>query len=61
MLVLLGWCCLREDFRKFRIDRIAEIRPTDESFRPRRVPMLREFIARMNAGATDTAPAHLMG
>ncbi|AHK46086.1 putative transcriptional regulator [Ensifer adhaerens OV14] len=61
VLVLLGWCCLREDFRKFRIDRIAEIRPTDESFRPRRVPMLREFIARMNAGATDTAPAHRKG
>jgi predicted DNA-binding transcriptional regulator YafY len=60
VLVLLGWCYLREDFRKFRIDRIAEITPTDESFRPRRVPMLREFIARMNAGATDAA-AHRKG
>ncbi len=54
-LVLLGWCCLRQDYRKFRIDRIAEMRPTDESFRPRRVPMLREFVARLNAGATETA------
>ena len=54
-LVLLGWCCLRQDYRKFRIDRIAEMRTTDESFRPRRVPMLREFIAQLNAGATDAA------
>lgn len=61
VLVLLGWCCLRQDFRKFRIDRIAEMRPTDESFRPRRVPMLRDFIARMNAGTANAAPAHRKG
>lgn len=61
VLVLLGWCCLRQDFRKFRIDRIAEVRTTGESFRPRRVPMLRDFIARMNAGTPDAAPAHRKG
>ncbi|HEV7306105.1 YafY family protein [Ensifer sp.] len=61
MLVLLAWCCLREGYRKFRVDRIAEISMTEESFRPRRVPMLREFIAYLNAGATDTSKMTLSG
>jgi predicted DNA-binding transcriptional regulator YafY len=46
-LVVLAWCCLRQDFRKFRVDRIMAIRPLQESFRPRRVPLLREFIAQL--------------
>jgi len=50
-LVLLAWCCLRKDFRTFRVDRIADIRMTEGSFRPRRVPMLRNFVAYLNAGA----------
>lgn len=53
VLVLLAWCCLRQDFRKFRVDRIVDVKMTEVSFRPRRVPMLREFIARLNAGAPD--------
>jgi predicted DNA-binding transcriptional regulator YafY len=54
-LVLLAWCCMRQDFRKFRVDRIAEIQMTEESFRPRRVQMLRDFVAILNAGAPDTS------
>ena len=48
--ILLAWCCLRQDLRKFLLQRITEIAPTDESFRPRRVPLLRRFIDRMQAG-----------
>ena len=42
-LMVLGWCCLRQDYRRFVVDRITTLTTTDESFRPRRVPMLREF------------------
>lgn len=52
-LVLLAWCCLRQADRIFRLDRIAEITPTDESFRPKRVPMLRDAIARIKAEGHD--------
>lgn len=44
-LTLLAWCRLREDFRKFRVDRIAGAVVTNESFRPRRAGLLREFVA----------------
>ncbi|EYR80214.1 MULTISPECIES: helix-turn-helix transcriptional regulator [unclassified Shinella] len=61
VLVLLAWCCLRQGFRKFRIDRVADIRMTEESFRPRRVPMLRDFVASLNAGAPETSRMTLNG
>lgn len=47
--VLLSWCHLRQDFRVFRLDRMADMTVTDESFRPNRVPLLREAIARIRA------------
>lgn len=47
-LVLLAWCDLRSDFRMFRIDRIQHMTPTGTSFRPKRVPMLRNFLARLS-------------
>ena len=43
--VLLAWCHLRQDFRTFRLDRMDELRRTGQSFRPRRVPMLRQHLA----------------
>jgi predicted DNA-binding transcriptional regulator YafY len=46
-LMLLAWCCLRQDFRRFNLAGMEEVLLTDESFRPRRVPLLREFLARM--------------
>ncbi len=49
--ILLAWCRERAAFRRFRIDRIAAAARTGESFRPRRVPLLREFIAEMRAEA----------
>lgn len=45
----LAWCCLRQGFRRFRLDRMERLATTDESFRPRRVPLLREFIAEIRA------------
>ena len=51
--VLLAWCCLRRDFRRFIVTRIASATRSEESFRPRRVPLLREVIAQMSAGAPE--------
>lgn len=42
--VLMAWCHLRADFRTFRLDRMRNLKRTDHSFRPRRVPMLREHL-----------------
>lgn len=46
-LMVLSWCCLREDFRMFRPDRIRSVLPTGASFRPKRVGLLRSYLARM--------------
>lgn len=43
-LMLLAWCCLRQDFRRFHLHRMQNVALTEESFRPRRVPLLREFL-----------------
>ncbi|WP_299845971.1 YafY family protein [uncultured Roseovarius sp.] len=46
---LLAYCHLRSDFRAFRLDRMRNLDVTSASFRPRRVPMLRECLAQMSA------------
>lgn len=45
----LAWCCLRQGYRRFRLDRILRLDPSEESFRPRRVPLLRAFLAEIRA------------
>jgi len=55
-LVVLAWCCLRQDFRKFRVDRILSAKATEESFRPRRVPLLRDYIEIMRGGERTPPP-----
>jgi predicted DNA-binding transcriptional regulator YafY len=55
--MVLAWCCLRQDLRKFMLQRIVEVHATDESFRPRRVPLLRDFLNRMQDGATSVKTA----
>jgi len=44
-LLTVAWCCLRQDIRRFRLDRIEAAEPTEESFRPRRVALLRDYVA----------------
>ncbi|MEZ5886089.1 MAG: WYL domain-containing protein [Paracoccaceae bacterium] len=44
-LMCLAHCTLRQDFRRFHIDRMSEVRLTDQSFRPRRVALLRDYVA----------------
>jgi predicted DNA-binding transcriptional regulator YafY len=45
--VLLAHCCLRQDFRMFRMDRIGTVSLTDASFRPRRAALLRAYRAKL--------------
>ncbi|MEB3421076.1 WYL domain-containing protein [Salipiger manganoxidans] len=45
-LTLPAWCCLREGFRMFRGDRIAACQEDGQSFRPRRVTLLRASAAK---------------
>ena len=52
-LVLLAWCELRRDYRSFRIDRIREMAVTAQSFRPRRVSMLRDYLAEIAEACGD--------
>ncbi|WP_417628533.1 helix-turn-helix transcriptional regulator [Pararhodobacter aggregans] len=54
-MTVLAWCCLRADFRMFRADRIQSATPTDQSFRPRRVTLLRQYLVQL-AEEDRTAP-----
>lgn len=47
--VLIAWCCLRRDVRVFRLDRMRGLEVTSTSFRPHRVPMLRDALAQLQA------------
>jgi predicted DNA-binding transcriptional regulator YafY len=53
LLTVLAWCCLREDLRMFRAERIMAVEATGVSFRPRRVALLRRYLAEL------TAPEHI--
>lgn len=46
---LLAFCVLRQGFRAFRLDRMTDLIVTEQSFRPNRVPMLRDCLAAMQA------------
>lgn len=48
---LLAFCHLRQDFRAFRLDRMKNMIRTGNSFRPRRIPMLRDFLAKIGTAA----------
>lgn len=50
-LVVLAWCCLRQDFRKFRPERMREVTVEGTSFRPRRAALLRQYLAQLEANA----------
>ena len=53
-LTVLAWCCLREGFRMFRTDRIIALGSAGRSFRPRRVTLLRTYLAELRSTAEDT-------
>ncbi|MDH3666877.1 MAG: YafY family transcriptional regulator [Paracoccaceae bacterium] len=44
--VLAAWCELRQDFRTFRLDRVAEFETTSERFKPERGKTLHDFLQR---------------
>jgi predicted DNA-binding transcriptional regulator YafY len=53
----LAFCCLRQDFRRFKINQMSNLMPTNESFRPRRVPLLRSFIDRLRGARAGASRA----
>ncbi len=56
-VTVLAWCVLRQDFRMFRSDRLVRIVSGGESFRPRRVPLLRDDVDRLAARRAGTERA----
>lgn len=48
-MMLLAWCCLRQDFRRFQLHAMSDIVLTDQYFRPRRVALLRDFKSQLRA------------
>ncbi|MDN2567246.1 YafY family transcriptional regulator [Aquibium sp. A9E412] len=52
---LVAWCELRDDFRTFRIDRIAAVAEAGRVFRPERGQRLADFYRRMEAGESPPA------
>lgn len=55
-LMLLGWCCLRQDYRFFHCNRMSGAALNGRSFRPNRVSLLREFIRTRRDPPGKTAP-----
>lgn len=52
-MMLLAWCCLRQDYRRFHLHQIEKLVVSSHSFRPRRVPLLRDFKEKLrNSGAS---------
>ncbi|CAH1689929.1 Transcriptional regulator [Hyphomicrobiales bacterium] len=48
VLTVLAWCCLRDDFRMFRVDRVESLSTNGASFRPRRARLLRDYLAKLS-------------
>ncbi len=55
-LMLLAWCTLRQDFRRFHLVSMSDIAETSESFRPRRVPLLRDFLKALRGEGQLSTP-----
>jgi predicted DNA-binding transcriptional regulator YafY len=49
-VLCLAFCCLRQDFRRFKVLQMQDLRLSDESFRPRRVPLLRSYLDALRGG-----------
>ena len=46
---LIGFCCYRNDYRDFRIDRIYKLSVTENSYKPREINSVKEFFSRMQS------------
>lgn len=55
-LTALAWCCLRQGFRMFRLDRLQRADATGTSFRPRRVALLREYLKQLEKERNSADP-----
>ena len=55
-LMLVAWCLLREAHRTFEVPRIVAIERGGHSFRPRRVRLLRDYVALRTAEWKAKAP-----
>lgn len=53
---ILAWCCLRDDFRMFRLDRLQRVSKSSQSFRPRRAALLRRYIEQLDARPSPPQP-----
>lgn len=47
MLVVLARCCLRQEFRMFRAERMTAVAASGNSFRPQRAALLRAYLAEL--------------
>nr|WP_315261009.1 YafY family protein [uncultured Duganella sp.] len=47
MLVVLARCCLRQQFRIFRAERMTSVAASGNSFRPQRSALLRSYLAQL--------------
>ncbi len=52
-LLLLAHCRLRQDFRHFHVSRIESLERGTESFRPKRVSLLRQYVAQRRSEAAS--------
>lgn len=55
---VIGWCHLRSDSRVFRLDRMRDLVVTEHSFRPRRIPMLQDALAKIRADVAEKVKRH---
>ena len=53
---LVAWCELRDDFRAFRIDRIASVVMAGRIFKPERGKQLADFYRRAEMNETTGGP-----
>ncbi len=49
MLLLLAYCTLRQDFRKFKLHKISQVGLTTDYFRPKRVGLLRDLLSQIKS------------
>lgn len=58
-LMCMAWCLLRQDYRRFHLERMEGVTLSGVSFRPRRVPLLRDYVARVRAQFPQSSQAGL--